>query len=64
MNGWPLLPLQHSKNLGDAASKASREQYLRKTSKIYVLLLQKEKNLKNSVIKYFFYFIFPGSKNK
>jgi len=28
-NGWPLLPLQHSKTLTDAASKASCEQCLR-----------------------------------
>jgi hypothetical protein len=33
-NGWPLLPLQYSKNYTDAASKASREQYLRSEGKI------------------------------
>jgi hypothetical protein len=32
-NGWPLLPLQHSKNLADAASKASCKQRLRSASK-------------------------------
>jgi hypothetical protein len=33
-NGWPLLPLQHSKNPADAASKASCEQRLRNVGKL------------------------------